>query len=184
MKRNNTRLHSLLSALLGASLLLTGCSGGAVIENELPSKLLKTENTRPEGRFDDIVVNIAKTEQDMANAWEEYGMSGNPPHVNFDDQEVYFVGIYENSCELEFAGTALDESEENLIVHVGHSSNACDDIGIPRTYVLAIDNEALTAVRSVSIQEWYGKNKLDTSRQLEVEVAAQTDTATILLSAD
>lgn len=121
----------------------------------LPHRVLVTEKTLPphqERKSASTIFRLAEDAARYQELWALYGLQGEPPNVDWEQEAVLFVGTGESgSCPLRLSGMALDRRAGLLTVAVedrpAENPNLapktgllhdCTDDYTPRTFVVAV----------------------------------------------
>ena len=104
--------------------------------------LIDSQATLPR-EFADEFADIATTAADATEVWQRFGLSGEPPQVDFDTTALLFVGFGESgSCPARFDGLAVEGDRVGVAIGT-EGGPMCDDDYNPRTFVLGIARDEL-----------------------------------------
>ena len=89
---------------------------------------------------------VATTDEQYAALWQQAGLGGDPPSVDFDEEVVIWFGaVYGSGCEIRMEGVVFDL--EQRIVHgdfvIPGVHQGCNDDANPEAYVVAVERSAL-----------------------------------------
>ncbi len=144
--------------VLFLSFLLTGCSSGAndaesVIASEKtqPSdfnELAYTRETVPHFQF---MAKRALDQSQFEQTWDLFGFEGEMPNVDFDEKDVFFMGVHESStCAVEL-GKIEWITDDTMKVPVIEPNGTCTADATPRTFVIQIDKEKSSELENLVI---------------------------------
>lgn len=146
---------------------LTSCSNEK--ENkQIDFDVVTSENTVPESfniGNEDYIVQKAMTQTEFENTWESYGFKSDLPMIDFEHQDVFFIGMHESSsCPLKLkkGNIAFDLNNESMSIHFPDEYGPCFLDAVPRAFVLKIDKNSSTKIKQMSIFE----NDVETSVSL------------------
>lgn len=109
--------------------------------NQLPSKsVIHSEQTGPvDHSIGSRLVKIADRTETLDDLWGEFNLEGKAPTINFDESTILFLHTIESSCPKRVKKMEWNEDESILTLHTTTQSDNCNDIGIPRTFVLELE---------------------------------------------
>lgn len=89
---------------------------------------------------------VASTDDQYASLWQQAGLAGDRPDVDFDDEIVIWFGaVYGSGCEIRMDGVVFEV--ERRIVHgdfvVPGVHQGCNDDANPEAYVVAVERSSL-----------------------------------------
>ena len=145
------------------ALLLTGCGSGAnndesVIASEktLPADFYEIAFQRETVPHFQYMVRRATDQAEFEEIWDLYGFDDKMPSVDFDGNDVFFIGVQESgSCPYELK--SVERSADNSIMTIPLSKPEgdadCTSDAAPRTFVIQIDKEISKDIENVVIVE-------------------------------
>jgi hypothetical protein len=119
-------------------------------EQRPPARVVASEATVPGGEPAMEFADIATDPAGAVAVWERFGLSGEPPALDFDSSALLAVGFGESgSCAAEFRRIDRDEGRLRLAFGIegvadGEQVGCTDDYN-PRTFVLEVDRTHLPA---------------------------------------
>lgn len=137
---------------------LTSCSNGT--ENkQIDFDILTSENTVPES-FDmgneKYIVQKANSETEFKSLWEFYGFKSTLPIIDFEKQDVFFIGTHESSnCPLELKkeNIAFDLNNASITLNFPDKYGPCFLNAFPKAFVMKIDQDVSTKIKQMIILE-------------------------------
>jgi len=136
-----------LAPFAGPRLCITGVEPGDVIrpgpqpESGEGWRLLGTARTG-----DSYRTGIATTDEQYVALWQQAGLDGEPPSVDFEREVVIWFGaVYGSGCEIRMDDVILDL--DRRLVHgdfvIPGVHQGCNDDANPEAYVVAVERSAL-----------------------------------------
>ena len=159
------KIHkSLLTLALFMSLVLFGCSNEPntesnhkdVIASEktLPADFNEIAFVRETGPMFEYMVNKSVNSSEFEETWDLYGFESKRPSVNFDEKDVFFIGVYESgSCPYKIQKIELSSDNKTMTVPLPAPEGNCTADGTPRTFVIQVDKETAEKIENVVIAE-------------------------------
>ncbi len=151
---------SLLALTLFMLLLLFGCSNdtndSVVIASEktLPSNFHEIAFERETTPLFQFLVRKAVNQSEFEQTWSLYGFEDKIPNVNFDEKDVFFIGVHESgSCPYTIKNVELSSDNNTMTVLLSGPDGACTSDATPRTFVIQIDKEVSKGIENVVIVE-------------------------------
>ena len=142
------RLFALSFALL-FTLVLFGCESSDSIKSG-PIRILASEKVWP-SNFDEIAfkreesphysyaVKTANNQSDFEKTWESFQLTRKKPQINFNTNEVLFLGVEESgSCPIELSTKDCKLSEQKITLKLSGPDGPCTADATPRTLVIEI----------------------------------------------
>lgn len=123
-------------------------------EKTLPSNFESISNQSvPKG----IQAELVKTQDVYEDSWKEFQLEGSIPEVDFETNDVLFVGMTESSsCPFILDSLKTNMEESQLAITFEPLDDVCTADLSPRNFVIAIDKKLaskLTSFRIVSEQK-------------------------------
>lgn len=136
-----------LASLAGPRLCVTGVEPADVVrpgpqpESGEGWRLLGTDRTGSSYR-----TGVATTDDQYEELWDEAGLAGARPDVDFDREVVIWFGaVYGSGCEIRMDDVAFDHDQ--ALVHgdfvIPGVHQGCNDDANPEAYVVAVERRAL-----------------------------------------
>ncbi|MGP4073244.1 hypothetical protein ACTWQB_11895 [Piscibacillus sp. B03] len=133
-------------------------------EKVLPADFEQIAFVRDTSQMHRYYVQKASSQDELEMAWEFYRFEGQMPEVNFNQQQVVFVGFQESgSCPYEV--TKIDLESDNSIVNLKltQSQENCTADATPRTLAFEFNHEALESINEIVITQ----GKVETTVPIE-----------------
>ncbi|MCM3757344.1 hypothetical protein M3197_07555 [Sporosarcina aquimarina] len=154
--------------MISVVFVVTGCisdkSNKGEIEAEL-AQLVASEKTLP-SNFDStsnqteikgIQTELVKTKEVYKDSWKEFQLEGSIPEIDFETNDVLFVGMTESSsCPYILDSLKTNIEESQLAITFEPLDDVCTADLSPRNFVIAIDKKLsseLTSFRIVTEQK-------------------------------
>jgi hypothetical protein len=141
---------------------------------ELPSSLA-FDVLRMEPAVDPMgSLRAAVDDDELGRLWDDIGFDGEPPAVGFDERVVVSITIPDDACPPSLAGFQNDLGV--LTPLFVEPATACVDPLIPKTFVVAVDRQALASRFTLRLprDELYGFDE----QRLDVGVGSNEDPGT------
>jgi hypothetical protein len=142
------RLFALSLALL-LTLGLIGCESSDLTESS-QVRIVATEKVWP-ANFDEIAfkreesphysyaVRTASNQSDFEKTWESYQLTRKRPKIDFNKNEILFLGVEESgSCPIELNTKDVKLSEQKITINLFGPDGPCTADATPRTFVIEI----------------------------------------------
>ena len=152
----------LVSFLLLPSLF--GCRNDSE-DNQINFDFVASEKTLP-ANHDEIayerettpllqfLVNKSVNQSEFEKTWNLYGLKKNIPSINFDEKDVFFIGIHESgSCPYKTKNVELRSENNTLTLSLAEPEGACTSDATPRTFVIGIEKEISKDIETVVIAQ-------------------------------
>lgn len=130
-------------------LLLTGCGNGAnnaesVIASEktLPADFYEIAFQRETSPFFQYMVRRVVAGSQFEQYWDLYEFEGEMPTVDFDGNDVIFIGVHESgSCPYELKSIKWSSHNSTMTIPLSKPEGDadCTSDASPRTFVIQID---------------------------------------------
>ncbi|MGG0644625.1 hypothetical protein ABE021_11865 [Sporosarcina gallistercoris] len=135
-KSNTAEPHSELAQLVAS-------------EKTLPSNFESLSNrSEPKG----IQAELVKTQDVYEDSWKEFQLEGTIPEVDFNKNDVLFIGMMESSsCPYIVDSLMANAAESQLTITFEKLNDACTADLSPRNFVIAIDKKLSTELTSFKI---------------------------------
>lgn len=104
------------------------------------------------GTGDEKIAAVAYNDKEIEEIWSSNGIEDKHPNVDFEKYAVVFLHTIENSCPKEISKFELSEDGKQLIIETTQSESTCNDIGIPKTFVLQMEKGLLKSVETISFE--------------------------------
>ncbi len=144
--------------VLTICLLLFGCNSSA----NQAGVVVASENTLP-ANFDEIAYEkeafhyyVRKAENDLQfeDLWHLYGFAQQKPDIDFNETDIFFIGIQESSsCPYKVENIEDNFNEDQLIISISEPEGACTADASPRTFVLQVDKAISKEVKRLIINQ-------------------------------
>ena len=141
---------------------LFGCSNDSE-DNHINFDFVASEKTLP-ANFDEIaydrettplfrvLVKKSVNQSEFAKTWNFYGLKKNRPSINFDEKDVFFIGVHESgSCPYKTKNVEVSSENNILTVSLAEPEGACTSDATPRTFVIEIEKEISKDIENVVI---------------------------------
>lgn len=144
------------SVLIMFIFLLFGCSNDGV-EN-VKFNVLASEKTLPtnfhEISYHKYLVKKASNQSEFEENWDLFDLEQAFPDVNFNENDVFFIGLYESgSCESEIKNLQFVSEENKLILPISGPGGACTVDASPKTFVIELKQDLSYYVNELIIVE-------------------------------
>lgn len=118
-----------------------------------------TEKTLPAVTGNGVTVMRAETKKDVDLLWRVYQLTNEKPDINFKQQDVYFLGLFESgSCPYEMEDVRTQVNGTNLSVQLTQPEKNCTGDATPRTFYLTVPKQTIKTVsllnETVSLREF------------------------------
>ena len=156
--KNSKPLLSLILFLL----LLFGCSNDSE-DNQTNFSLVASEKTLPPN-FHEIayerktsplfqfLISKSVSQSEFEKTWNLYGLKKNIPSVDFNQNDVLFIGVHESgSCPYKIENAEISSENNILTVPLAEPEGACTSDATPRTFVIQINKEISKDIENVAI---------------------------------
>lgn len=124
-------------------------------EKVLPEDFYETAFTRSEPPMFQYEVGLADDEDRYEQLWGYYQLSGERPEIDFQENNVLFLGVQESgSCPLEVTSVQIEGESDDESVRLtlkAEGRDACTDDATPRTFVLKLDKEESKALKTAVV---------------------------------
>lgn len=97
-------------------------------------------------------VEVAFSEDESDVLLDYFNFEEKHPSVDFEKSSVIFAQTYESTCPKNINRIKFNKREENLIIDTVEKGNTCNDIAIPRTFVIEVDKEKLEKVEIIKFE--------------------------------
>lgn len=165
-----------ISLYLGIALLvLTGCgnvedpvgegTSKEKAEDSSPVKIVESEKSLPDSfqelsfqreevpRFN-YLVKMAVDQIAFEEEWKLFNMSEEMPKVDFDKNNVIFLGVEESgSCPYLNEDIVIEWDQEEMAIRLLESTEMCTMDATPRTFVIEVDKESSRDLQTVTLLE-------------------------------
>ena len=154
--------------LMSAIAMMAGCTSNKSATEESASEmaqLVASEKTLP-SNFESlsnqsapkgIQAELVKTKDVYEDSWKEFQLEGSVPEVDFETNDVLFVGMTESSsCPYILDSLKPDIEASQLVITFDPLDDVCTADLSPRNFVIAIDKKLssqLTSFRIVTEQK-------------------------------
>ena len=141
---------------------LFGCSNDSE-DNQINFDFVASEKTLP-ANHDEIayerettplfqfLVNKSVNQSEFEKTWNLYGLKKNIPSINFDEKDVFFIGVHESgSCPYKIKNVEISSENHILTVSLTEPEGACTSDATPRTFVIEIDKKISKDIENVVI---------------------------------
>ncbi|VDG96971.1 Uncharacterised protein [Lysinibacillus sphaericus] len=123
-------------------------------EKTLPSNFESLSNqSEPKG----IQAELVKTQDVYEDSWKEFQLEGTIPEIDFETNDVLFVGLTESSsCPYILDSLKINIEESQLVITFEPLDDVCTADLSPRNFIIAIDKKLsskLTSFRIVTEQK-------------------------------
>lgn len=118
-------------------------------EKTLPINFEKySEQSEPRGIFAELV----NTQHVFENSWKEFELEGTMPKVDFNTNDVLFIGMMESSsCPYIIDSLKGNLAENQLTISFVSLNDVCTADLSPRNFVIAIDKKLSSELSSFKI---------------------------------
>ncbi|WP_153723322.1 hypothetical protein [Sporosarcina cascadiensis] len=100
------------------------------------------------------LVNQVKNQFEYEEMWAWYGLENEMPSVNFNEDDLIFVGLQESaSCPFEIDAVAFSAKNRMLFIFLSSPNRECTADLTPKILVIRIDKYAFKEIKSVNIVE-------------------------------
>jgi PBP1b-binding outer membrane lipoprotein LpoB len=172
-----TVIKPLLALLIVASLLF-GCSNDTndnesltkeketqpdTVNNQTDFELIASEKTLPANFYDiaferettpifQYLFRKAVNQSEFEQTWNLYGIEKKIPNVDFNEKDVFFIGVHESgSCPYKIKDVEFSSDNTTMRVPLAEPEGACTSDATPRTFVIQIDKEISTEIENAVI---------------------------------
>jgi hypothetical protein len=152
-----TYVKSLFPLVILLSLLF-GCSNDKnyynliATEKTLPtnsSEIVFERKTSPSFQY---FVRIATNQTEYEETWYLYGFESKIPNVDLNEDEVFFIGVYESgSCPYKIKNIEMSSDNKTITVPLTEPKGVCTADATPRTFVLELDKEVSKGIENLVI---------------------------------
>jgi hypothetical protein len=109
---------------------------------------------------DTLLVRKAADQAEFDATWSLYGLETEMPEVDFNENVVFFIGVYESgSCPLEIRRVELNADHTTMTIPLSMPKElsgkivACTSNATPRTFVIQLEKELTENLDDLVIDE-------------------------------
>ncbi|SDJ12612.1 hypothetical protein [Salimicrobium halophilum] len=151
--------------ILVVFLLLAGCGNsttkGIDSGDEMDYEVLASAKTLPEDfeetafhREDSphFLMRQAGNEAELEKWWKTYRLKKEAPSVDFSENTVFFLGLYESgTCPVEIGDIKANADKDMMTVTTSVSDGACTTDQTPRTIIYAVDRSVAENIEVIEM---------------------------------
>ncbi|MBH0229034.1 hypothetical protein [Halobacillus yeomjeoni] len=135
---------------------LMGCTSNdssvVVSENVLPDEFHEVAYEQERNTRQYLVMK-ASDSSTLDQLWNYYNFQGEPKEREFEDKGVIFIGTYESSCKVVVSSIKKKETEIHVDLDHEIGSGGCEDIAVPRSFVIEWDKDEVKELSFVVFKE-------------------------------
>jgi hypothetical protein len=123
-------------------------------EKSLPANFHEVASKREKVPYFSYLVKRAENQNEFKGIWNFYQLSNKMPKVNLDENHLLFIGVEESgSCPSKLGAVNLNSDKQELNIYLLGQEGNCTADATPRTFVIQIDKEKLTNLKSMVMVE-------------------------------
>jgi hypothetical protein len=123
-------------------------------EKSLPANFHEVASKREKAPHFSYLVKRAENQEEFEGIWNFYQISKTMPKVNLDENHLLFIGVEESgSCPSKLGAVNLNSHKQELTIYLSGKEGNCTADARPRTFVIQIDKEKLSNLKSMVIVE-------------------------------
>jgi hypothetical protein len=146
-------LFTILS-LFGCSYNQNNVDSVVASEKKLPLNFHEIAVKREEPPYYQYLVEKAENQTQYKEVWEFFGLTQRIPEVNFDEKNVFFIGVHESgSCTLNISDIKIDVKNQVMTILFAEKSGDCTADATPRTFVIKVNKEQSKSLKKVIFVE-------------------------------
>ena len=134
-----------------------------IVNNQVDFIMLTSEKTLPTN-FDDIafkrdmtplqqfLVRKSVNQSEFEEYWMLYGFEQAIPHVDFNENVVFFIGVLESgSCPSEIKNVEFNINHNTMTIPLSELEGACTTDATPKTFVIQLEKELSEKIKNLII---------------------------------
>lgn len=141
----------LFPIILLLSVVIYGCSED-VDGNQVDFDLITSQKLSSDPDFGEPKIEKLSSQLKFEETWTMYRLEEKIPNVNFDEKNVYFIGINgSGSCPYTIEKIITSKDREDLIVSFSSPDENCTTDSVPYIYVIQIDKNTSEEINNVKV---------------------------------
>jgi hypothetical protein len=123
-------------------------------EKSLPANFYEVATKREKAPHFSYLVKRAENQDEFERIWSFYQLSKTMTKVNLDENDLLFIGVEESgSCPSKLGAVNLNSHKQELTIYLSGQEGNCTADARPRTFVIQMDKEKLSDLKSMVIIE-------------------------------
>lgn len=111
-------------------------------EKTLPTNFYEIAFKRETTPYFQYLIKKSDHQSEFEQIWKLYGFEKNIPNVDFNEKDVFFIGVNESeSCPYKVEDIELTSENKSITIALSEPEGPCTSDATPRTFAIQIDKE-------------------------------------------